>query len=369
MLLELLNADREAFINVISNLEKSDLSSMCKTCPELDSFISSTTLRSWKIASFVPSQKTFLLPTNQMPSAFVANEEVVAIAEGPQVTLFSISSGLQLSKVKIQGMRPLGQNIQKMGLTDDHLAVAVDDVICSRVLVFDRADLTLSYEHVLQSRGASFKVHSSLLVVGDRLGHLGLLNLSTQGQMVFARDPRQATVDSLDCDLLKTVVSCNDKILVWNNTNTVVTKVINRVGSLVSFHDDLGEVARFAGTDIKLANDIVVTPALGTGTGMEIWNLNSSELVHRVEEEFLHYSLHFPILNLEYSGLSQVLLLDDKSPTIKRVFNDDMLNDIWPDDGIPVKQTFITLFHHITLCGNYEAGGMTKLIVRSFCPK
>jgi hypothetical protein len=69
----------------------------------------------------------------------------------------------------------------------------------------------------------------------------------------------------LDCDLLKTVVSCNDKILVWNNTNTVVTKVINRVGSLVSFHDVLGEVAMFAGTDIKLANDIVVTPALGTG--------------------------------------------------------------------------------------------------------
>ena len=31
MLLELLNADRDVFINVISNLEKSDLSSLCKT--------------------------------------------------------------------------------------------------------------------------------------------------------------------------------------------------------------------------------------------------------------------------------------------------------------------------------------------------
>ena len=260
-----------------------------------------------------------------------------------------------------------------MSLTDDHLAVAVDDLIRSRVLLFNRVDLTLSYEHKLQSRGPSFKVHSSLLVVGNRLGHLGLLNLSTQGQMMFASDPRQVTVDSLDCDLLKTVVSCNDKILVWNNTNAVVAKVINRVGSLVSYHDDLGEVARFAGTDIKLANDIIVTPALGSETGMEIWNINSGELVHRVEEEFLHYSLHFPILNLEYSGLSRVFLLDDISPTIKRVFNDDILNDSWPDDGMPVKQTFITLFHHITLSGNYnehgnyEAGDMTKLIVQSFC--
>jgi WD40 repeat protein len=372
MLLELLNANVYAFINVISKLETSDLLSLCKTSPELDSFISSTTLNSWKIDSFSPSQKTFLLPTNQMPSIFVADNAVVAIAEGPHVTFFSISSGLQVSQVTVPGVRPFGKQIEKMILTDDHLAVAVDDANRSRVLLFNRVQLTLSYEHVLRSRGASFKLHSSLMVVGDRLGHLGFLNLSTQGQMMFASDPRQATVHSLDCDQLKTVVSCDDKILVWNNTNTIVTKVINRGTN----HNDLVSQVYpiFGGTDIKLANDIVVTPALGADTGMEIWNINSGELVHRVEEEFLHYNLHFPILNLEYSGRSRVLLLDDISPSIKRVFDDDMLNDIWPVDEMPVKQTFITLFHHITLTanynehGNYEAGGKTKLIVRSFCP-
>ena len=378
MLLELLNANMDVFIHILSKLETSDIKSMCKTCPEFDSFISSVTLRNWKIESISPIQKTFLLPTDQMPSIFVANDEVLAIAQGPHVSFFSISSGLELSKVTIPGVRPFGKQIEKMSLTNDYLAVGVDLENRSRILLFNRADLTLSYEHVLPSIGGSFKLNSSLMVVGDRLGCLGFFNLSTQGQMMFATDSRQATVDALDCDLLKTVVSCNDKILVWNNTNTEVTKVINRVGSLVINHEDLGQVSSFAGTDIKLANEIVVTPALGSWpllTAIEIYDINTSNLIARVEENFLNYSLHFPILNLEYSGKSKVILLDDVIPTIKRVFDDDMLNDIWSDDEMPVKQTFVTQFQHITLTanynehGNYEAGGKTKLIVRSFCPQ
>ena len=214
MLLKLLNADLDAFLKVTSNLENLDLLSLCKASPQFNSVISSETLRLWKIASFVPSQKTFVLPTIEMPAAFVADDEVVGVAVGPNVAFFSISSGLQVSQVTIPGMHTFGQYIHKMCLTDDHLAVVVEGVSSSRVLLFDRVDLTLSYEYVLLSKGASLKVHSSLMVVGERLGRLGLLHLSTQSQMMFASDPRQATVISLDCDMFKTVVSSDDKIMV-----------------------------------------------------------------------------------------------------------------------------------------------------------
>ena len=369
MLLQLLNANIDAFLELASYLPNIDLLSLCDVSPEFNYVISSQPLKHWKLAGSPPLQQTFLLPIERMPSDIVADDQVVGLAVGHNVFFFSNSSGLLVSQFSIPWMYSYQQNIQKMCLNENLLALLVG----STLMLIDRDDMKLISEHALPSGGSTLTACSSVLVVGGGSGYLGFLTLPAQGQINFANDPRQAEVHSMDCDMVKTVVSFNDKILVWSNHEASVSKVIQRVGSLTVMYE--GElVANYSGTALQLANDIVVTPALGVDAAIEVWNINTGDLVHRIEEHCLNFSLKFPYLNLEYCGQSKVFDLDAPGrPELLRVFSDM----VWPidlemDPYHHPRHTVLTRFQHITVgynldeSGEFLPGGIYKMKVRSF---
>ena len=148
---------------------------------------------------------------------------------------------------------------------------------------------------------------------------------------------------------MKTVVSCNDKIVVWNNQNKVVTKVIKRMGALAIAHGDAEVITTYSGTQVQLSDDIVATPALGIDPSIEIWNIESGMVLLKINEVPPHYSFRFPFLNLEYTyGLNKVVDVDGVSSVTIRVFNDEGLHDgrQYEEEDKPEKQATITFSSH-----------------------
>ena len=366
MILNLLMSDRDSFLKVISFLDFDDLQNLCCTSPEFDQVLSSVSFRNWR--SYIsPMTKTFYINIICSNTTPVADEVSVGVAHGSSVTFFSLDSGTPICEVLIPGMIPFVHQIKKMQLTPEKFAVLVENSSSTRLLIFDRPDFQLSYEQTIPRRGISFKLLTSMLVFDGSQGSLGILNLSSHVELKFISDSVQPKVDYFDSNLMKTVVSCDDKMIVWSNQNFFVTKVIRREGAFKIAHGDMGVDATYSGTQVQLSNDIVATPALGIDPSIEIWNIESGMILLKINEIPEHYCLNFPFLNLEYNyGLNKVLDIDGVNPVTVRVFHDEGLDDgrQVEEEEKPVQQATITRFHHIIVGVNFS-----DLIVRSFLPK